>query len=79
MDVVLEDDESRPQILATGEIRSLGGRMRLPGIHERGIPEDILEGLVGLLASDHTRGDLPVVGIKFASGRGVAPHDGDET
>lgn len=53
--------------------------MHLPGIQERSVSEDTLEGVEGLFAGDETCGDLPVVGIKFASRGSAAPHDGDET
>ena len=53
--------------------------MHLPGIQERSVSEDTLEGVEGLFAGDETCGDLPVVGIKFAGRGSAAPHDGDET
>jgi hypothetical protein len=78
MDVVLENNEPNPQVLATEERRRLELRMYLPGIQERSVSEDTLEGVEGLFASDHTRGDLPVVGIKLASTGSATPHDRDE-
>lgn len=53
-------------------------RINLPGIQKGSVSEDTLEGFEGLFARDIACGDLPVIGIKFASGGGAAPHDGNE-
>ena len=54
-------------------------RIHSPSIHERSVPENALEGVEGLFAGNQAPGNLPVVGIEFASGGGARPHDGDET
>lgn len=79
MDVVLEDDESGRRILATEGRHDFKWGIWLPCIDGRSVSEDGLEGLVGLGASDYACSDLPVVGIKFASGGSASPHDGNET
>lgn len=63
--------------ISNGEQR-LRIRIHSPGIHERSVSKNALEGFEGLFAGDQAPRDFPVVGIEFARRGGAGPHDGDK-